>query len=83
MGLTGLILSILGLLGACCWGAGFLFAAGGLVLGLLGKKAADNGQANNRGMSQAAFIMGIIGVAISVLAFVGIVILSVIPTDFS
>lgn len=83
MGLTGLILSIIGLLLACCWGMGFLFAAGGLVLGLLGKKAADSGEANNRGMSSAAFIMGIVGVVLSALAFIGIVVLSMAPSDWS
>ena len=83
MGITALILAIVGLLLACCWGAGFLFAAGGLVLGLLGKKAADAGEANNRGMSQAGFIMGIIGLVLSIVGFIAIVAFSFAPTDWS
>jgi len=70
MGIVGLILSILAILLACCWGSGILFAAGGAVLGFLGKKAADNGEATNRGLSSAAFILGIVAAALSAIVIV-------------
>lgn len=82
MGITALILGIVGLLVVCCWGFGFLPSAAALVLGLLGKKAADSGEANNRGMSQAGFILGIIGVVLNVLTFIFLVALSMAPSDW-
>lgn len=70
MGITGLVLSIVGILLACCWGVGLLFGGGGAVLGFLGKKAAETGEATNRGLSQAAFITGIVAAGLSVVGLI-------------
>ena len=71
MGIVGLISGIVGILFACCGIFGLLGivpASGGLGLGLLGRKAADVGQANNRGLAQAAFVVGIVATSLCVLA---------------
>ena len=77
MGITALILGIVGIVGACCFGAGFLFGAGAIVLGILGKNAVKAGDANNGGMAQVGFILGIAGVALSLLWFIFAVVLNV------
>lgn len=74
MGIVALIIGILGVLLACCWGSGILFAAGAIVLGMLGKKAVDAGEANNRGLANVGFILGFVGAGLSVV----VIILSVI-----
>lgn len=50
-----------------------LAAVAAIILGSMGKKAADQGLANNRGMSQAGSILGWINVGITV--FVGVLVL--------
>lgn len=68
MGILGIIASILGVVLACCGIFGLIPAAAGLVFGLLGRNAADAGEATNRGLAQAAFITGIVAVALSIIA---------------
>ncbi len=70
MGIVALILGILAILLACCWGSGILFAAGAVVLGMLGKKAVDAGEANNRGLANVGFILGIVGGALSIISII-------------
>ncbi|NTV39208.1 MAG: hypothetical protein HGA51_04520 [Demequinaceae bacterium] len=70
MGIVSLIIGIIGILLACCWGSGILFAAGAVVLGMLGKKAVDAGEANNRGLANVGFILGIVGAALSVVVII-------------
>lgn len=76
MGIVALVLGILSILLACCWGSGILFGAGAIVLGLLGKKAVVAGEANNGGLANVGFILGCIGGALSVIGLV----LSIIGT---
>lgn len=65
MGITSLILGIVGLL--CCWCFGFVWSIGALVLGLLGKKAAEAGEATNGKLANVGFILGIVGIALGVI----------------
>lgn len=65
MGVTALILGIVGLL--CCWCFGFILSIGALVLGLLGKKAAETGEATNGKLANVGFILGIVGVALGII----------------
>jgi hypothetical protein len=83
MGLVSLILGIVSLVFACCWGGGFLFGVGAVVLGVLGGNAAKAGEATNAGQAKAGLITGIIGVVLSVLAWIAIFAFSFVPTDFS
>jgi hypothetical protein len=70
MGITALILGIVGIPMACCCGLGILLGGGGIALGILGKKAAAAGEASNSGMAKVGFILGIVAVAVSLLYFV-------------
>ena len=62
---------VLGILGFLCCGCGLLSIAA-IVLGVLGKKeiAESNGTKTGAGMAQAGFILGILGIAISVLYWI-------------
>jgi hypothetical protein len=62
---------VLGILGFVCCGCG-LFSIAAIVLGILGKKeiAESNGTKTGAGMAQAGFILGIVGIAISVLYWI-------------
>ena len=82
-GLIGLILGIISIPLACCFGAGFLFGAAGAVLGYMGKQKAAQGQATNAGQANAGFICGIIGVVLSLLWFVGVFALNLTAIPFS
>jgi len=43
---------------------------GGLTCGLIAKQRADRGEAGGRGMAQAAFVLGIVALALHVLAVI-------------
>ena len=58
---------VLGILGFCCGPLGI----GAIVLGRQSQTAADNGQATNRGLGTAGFILGIIVVALWILGIIG------------
>jgi hypothetical protein len=66
MAITALVLGIVGLV--CC-GCGVVFSVAAVVFGILGKKeiAESNGTKTGAGMAQAGFILGIVGIVISVL----------------
>lgn len=57
---------VLGILGLCC---GFA-SIGGLILGRMSMQAADRGEANNRGLGKAGFILGIVGIALWVISLI-------------
>ena len=80
MGIAGLVGSILGVVLLCCGGIGFFLGAAGVVFGYLGRKAADAGEANNRGLAQAAFITGIVVVALNLLMFILVAVLGVVDS---
>jgi hypothetical protein len=64
-GTTALVLAIVGLL--CC---GFLTGIPAIILGRKGVALADAGQATNRGVAQAGFIIGIIATVLSVIGLI-------------
>ena len=70
-----MIAGILGALLACCFGAGFLFSVGAIVLGFLGKK-----KENARGMAMTGLILGFVGAALSLITWI---ILAVSPALLS
>ena len=65
MGVASLILGILGLVG--CLGLTFILPLLALIFGILGRKKADAGLADNKGMATAGMIMGIIGLVIGLI----------------
>lgn len=83
MGITALILGIVSIVLACCWGSGFLFGVGAIVLGVLGGKAATTGEASNGGQAKGGLITGIIGVVLAVVTWIAVFAFSFVPTDFS
>ncbi len=50
---------------------GFLVAIPAVVLGSMGRRAADEGQANNRSLSTAGMVVGWVNIALSAVAIVG------------
>ncbi len=62
MGITALILGIVGFLISCCGFFGLLLPAGAIVLGLLSKNAEKAGEATNGKLGNVGFILGIVGV---------------------
>ena len=70
MGIAALIAGIVGFLLICCGGFGFLPAAAGVVFGILGRKAAQEGEANNAGMAMAGLILGGVSLLLNVLMFI-------------
>ena len=75
LSILSLVGGVVGLLLACCWGAGFLFAVAGVVLGHLGRKREPNG----RGLALAGLITGYVGIAISVLTWILLIVSLFIP----
>lgn len=81
LGIIGLCSSIAGV-GLLVISLGFLWfvslplSIAGLVCGLMGRQRADRGEVDGgRGMSQAGFVIGIVGVVLHVLALLVIVLL--------
>jgi hypothetical protein len=65
---TGTAALVLGILGIVC--CGIFTAIPAIFLGRKGMKLADQGLATNRGLAQAGFILGIIGVVLSVISLI-------------
>ncbi|WP_051485436.1 DUF4190 domain-containing protein [Nocardioides sp. J54] len=64
MAIIALVTGILGVI-PCFWGC-FVFSIAALVLGILGKKEVQQGTKTGGGMAQAGFILGIIGIVLSI-----------------
>lgn len=64
MGILSIVLCFSSLIGV---GLG----VGAIIMGVQGRKAADGGTADNRGVSTGGFILGIVGAALSLLASLG------------
>jgi hypothetical protein len=62
-GILALIAGIVSIV-LCCVYAGLWAGVPAIILGVVGKKKADAGQANNKTLANVGFILGIIGVAI-------------------
>ena len=65
LSLLSMISGIVGVLLSCCFGAGFLFAVGGIVMGYLGKN-----KENARGMAMTGIITGFVGVALAIITWI-------------
>jgi hypothetical protein len=65
-GTAALVLGILGIIG-CLPFLGSILA---IILGKSGMNKADQGRANNRGVAQAGFILGIVGLVLSVIGII-------------
>jgi hypothetical protein len=65
LGLVGMILGIASIPFACCY-VGLLLGPAGVVLGVLGIRKANAGQASNRGQSLTGIICGVIGFVLSI-----------------
>ena len=64
---------VLGIVGICCGP----FGIGAIIVGRQSQAAADRGEANNRGLGTAGFVLGVIAVALwaltLVLRFAGVI----------
>lgn len=65
LSLLSMIGGIVGLLLACCFGAGFIFSLAGIILGHLGL-----GKENARGMAMTGLITGYIGAGLAILMWI-------------
>ncbi len=77
-GLTGMILGIISIPISCCWYISGIVGIVGLVFSILGKKKADLGQANNRGIAIAGIATSAAGIALAIV----FAILSIVLRDF-
>lgn len=72
-GIIALIAGIVSIV-VCCIYAGFWGGIPAIILGVIGRKKADNGQATNRSMATVGLILGIVGLVLTIaLIIVGIV----------
>lgn len=75
MAIAALILGILGIIGSFCIGIGIVPAIAGVVLGILGMKAAQKLPGEpQKGLAIAGIITGAIGIVISLLWIVLVVV---------
>ena len=77
LGVWALVLGILSIL--CC---GIFTGVPAIILGIFGKRAAAEGRATNGSLANVGFILGIIGIALTVLGFV-LQLMGVINYEFS
>jgi hypothetical protein len=68
-GILALIAGIVSIV-LCCVYAGLWAGVPAIILGVVGKKKADAGQANNKTLANVGFILGIIGAALFVLGII-------------
>jgi hypothetical protein len=68
LGLLSLILGIASLPMLFCFGLGLPAGVAAVVLGVLGKRRADDGEATNRGQAIAGMICGAVGATLTLLA---------------
>ncbi|WP_328536392.1 DUF4190 domain-containing protein [Streptomyces sp. NBC_00344] len=64
LGVAALVLGIVGVVVFCAWGLGIIIGTLALIFGILGRKRANRGEANNGGMALAGIILGSIGIVI-------------------
>jgi hypothetical protein len=73
-----MIVGIIAIPLACCFGVGFLPGVVAVVLGFLGRQKADRGEATNRGQAMAGIICGAVAVVLAVLWLVFVVFLNAV-----
>lgn len=67
MGILGLVLGVIGAVAAFCFGSyGLLPGGAALVFGVLGRQAADRGEASNRGLATTAMVLGVVAVLLAI-----------------
>lgn len=66
-GLAAMIVGIISLPLACCGIFGVIAGVVAVVLGALGKKKAEQGEATNRGQALAGLICGAIGIVLAII----------------
>jgi hypothetical protein len=75
LAVAGFVVSLIGLLGAFVFGAGFIPAVVGLVLSIVGRRqAVDRGAPT--GLATAGIVLGIVGAVIAILWFILFVVAS-------
>ncbi|MFV0427563.1 MAG: DUF4190 domain-containing protein [Beutenbergiaceae bacterium] len=72
-GTGALVLGILALVVCFAPVVGTALSVVGIILGHQGRRAADAGRANNRGIATAGFVLGIVGTVLSLLGLLGVV----------
>ncbi|GAA2517561.1 DUF4190 domain-containing protein [Streptomyces gobitricini] len=65
MGVTALVLGIVSMVFFCVWGLGVIAGILALVFGILGRKKAQRGEADNHGVALAGIILGAVGIVVS------------------
>ncbi|MFB7268749.1 DUF4190 domain-containing protein [Streptomyces sp. NPDC056244] len=73
MGIAAMVLGIISVVVFCLWGIGVIVGVLALVLGVIGRRKVQRGQATNGGMALAGIVLGAIGAVISA-AFLGLMI---------
>ncbi|WP_405776643.1 DUF4190 domain-containing protein [Streptomyces sp. NBC_00859] len=81
-GVAALVLGILSVVIFCAWGLGIILGTLALIFGILGRKRANRGEANNGGMALTGIILGPIGIVVSA-AFLAVVIWGISHSDDS
>jgi hypothetical protein len=67
MGLVSMILGIISIPAACCAFLGIAVGVPAVVLGILGLRKANAGEADNRGQALAGLICGSVGLVLSII----------------
>lgn len=78
MGIASLVLGILGVF--CC--GSFVMSVLAVVFGVMGRKKAEQGLADNGSVATAGLVLGIVGIVVSVIAVIYWFTVG-IATDFS
>ncbi|MEV7421932.1 MULTISPECIES: DUF4190 domain-containing protein [unclassified Streptomyces] len=76
MGVAALVLGIISVVGFCFWGLSVILGVLALIFGIIGRRRAGRGEANNGGMALAGIILGTIGAVIGA-AFLALIIAGV------
>ncbi len=70
LGIVSLVFGILGILVGCCGFYGLVLPIPAIICGILGMRKADQGLANNKGLSIAGLVCGVAGLLISITVIV-------------
>lgn len=82
MGVIALILGIAAIPLVCCVYLGIPLGIAAIVLGWIGKRKAERGEATNRGQAVAGLICGAVAVVLGVLLLLLVVVFNVADWDF-
>ncbi|MFF5565017.1 DUF4190 domain-containing protein [Streptomyces sp. NPDC012623] len=68
MGIAALVLGIISVVGFCFWGLSVVLGVLALIFGIIGRRRAGRGEADNGGMALAGIILGAVGAVIGAAA---------------